>query len=72
MPIKALTAIGLVLMAFCGSALGRKIGLADFDSVLIAGFAIGVVILGQAPAVALRERVAVLEKQLGRGTGKDA
>lgn len=66
-----LSIIGVILMAGCGSVLGRHIGLVGFDQVYVAGFAVGIVLLGQAPAIALRKRIAALEEQLARGPTKD-
>lgn len=66
------TVIGAILMAGCGSALGRHMGLVDLESILMAGFALGVVMLGQVPALTLRQRVVALEAQLARDTDKGA
>ena len=39
-------------------------GLVGFDQVYVAGFALGVVLLGQVSAIHLRKRIVALEEQL--------
>jgi hypothetical protein len=56
--------IGILLMAGCGSFIGRHIGLVGFDQIYGAGFALGVVLLSQLSAVLLRKRIIALEEQL--------
>lgn len=63
--------IGTILMAGCGSVLGRHIGLVGLEQLYVAGFAIGIILLGQVPAIALRKRIILLEEQLSRSTRKD-
>ena len=64
-----LTALGVLLMVGCGSVLGRHLGLAGIETFFVVGFAIGTILLSQAPAVALAKRLAALEEKLsGRGT----
>jgi hypothetical protein len=63
--------VGVFLMAGCGSLIGRHMGLVGFDQVYVAGFAVGIVFLGQVPAIALRKRVIALEEQLARREIKD-
>ena len=58
-------AIGTVLMAVGGGAIARQLGFEDWRLVYVLGFALGVVLLGQAPAAALQSRVAALEAKLG-------
>lgn len=67
-----LTALGVLLMVGCGSVLGRQMGLAGLETFFVVGFAIGIVLLGQVPAVALAKRVAALEKELSRKGSDDA
>jgi len=62
--VSTLSALGVLLMAGCGSALGRHMGLAGFESALVAGFAVGIVLVSQIPTAILRKRVEELEKQL--------
>jgi hypothetical protein len=66
-----LSIIGVILMAGCGSVLGRHVGFVGFEQVYVAGFAVGVVLLGQVPAIALRKRIVALEEQLARSPTKD-
>lgn len=68
---KIIGLVGVILMAGCGSVLGRHMGLVGFDQVFVAGFAVGIVLLGQVPAVALSKRVVALEEKLARGGAKD-
>ena len=55
---------GTFLMAGCGAAIATHFGFTVFQSALLAGFALGIALLGQAPSLALRTRVAQLEAQL--------
>lgn len=66
-----LTVVGVLLMAGCGSAIGVRIGLVDFETALVAGFAVGILLLGQGPALALRKRLVALEEQIAHGAPKD-
>lgn len=66
-----LSIVGVILMAGCGAVIGKHMGLVGFDQVFVAGFAVGIVLLGRVPAVALRKRVVALEEQLARGEAKD-
>lgn len=61
---RAAGVVGVVLMAFCGSSLGSRLGLHGLDQWPLAGFAVGIILLGQAPGLALRRRVDGLEKKL--------
>jgi len=61
-----LTALGVLLMVGCGSVLGRHLGLAGLETFFVVGFAVGIVLLSQAPAVALAKRLAALEERLSR------
>ena len=56
--------LGALLMAFCGSAIGNKIGQEGIEQAYLAGFAVGVVLLGQLPAAVLRKRITDLEVKL--------
>ena len=57
-------AIGAALMAGGGGAIARQLGLDDWHLIYVAGFALGVVLLGQAPSIALRARISALEAKL--------
>lgn len=61
MPINVRQIAGGVLMAGCGSALATQLGLTAVQTVLLAGLAVGIALLGQGPSAALRARVARLE-----------
>ncbi len=56
--------IGTILMAGCGSAISTYFGFTALQTALLAGFAVGIVLLGQVPSLALRARVAQLEARL--------
>ena len=56
-----LNIVGIVLMSACGSALGRRMGLAGAEAALFAGFAVGILLMSFAFTASLRKRVAVLE-----------
>ena len=56
--------LGALLMACCGSAIGNKIGYVGIEQAYLAGFALGVVLLGQLPAALLRKRITDLEAKL--------
>ena len=56
--------LGIILMAFCGSTIGNKIGYVGMEQAYLAGFALGVVLLGQLPAASLRKRITDLEAKL--------
>jgi hypothetical protein len=59
-----LSVVGVLLMAGCGSILGRKLGLQGIDQALMAGFAVGVILLAQTPVIRLRQQLAKLENLL--------
>ncbi len=61
---KSLVIIGVVLTATCGSIIGRKIGYEGFDQAFVAGFAIGIALLGQIRAITLRKRIVDLEAKV--------
>ena len=61
---KLMTGAGAFLMALCGGYLGRQLG-GELSWIAIVGFAIGVIWMAQAPAVALRKRVEELEHRIG-------
>jgi len=68
--------VGSFLIVGCGSTLARQMGLAGFENSLVknalmAGFAAGIILVSQVPAIALRKRVAALEERLARGPEKD-
>ncbi len=56
--------IGSALMAGCGYAIASQLGVEPRYQLLMAGFAVGVVLLGQFPSVSLRRRVVALEAKL--------
>ena len=64
MQTNVLILIGTILMAGCGSAIATRLGFTGWQPALFAGFAVGITILGQAPSVALRSRVAQLEEKV--------
>lgn len=66
-----LSVFGVILMAGCGSVIGGQIGFAGIEQVYVAGFAVGIVLLGQVPTIALRKRIVALEEQLARSPTKD-
>lgn len=66
-----LSIIGVILMAGCGSVLGRHMGLVGFEQVYVAGFAVGIILIGQTPVIALRKRIVALEEQLACSATKD-
>jgi hypothetical protein len=71
----AVGALGAAAMGWGGSALDSRLGLSGSHSADLAIFAIGVVFLGQLPAVVLGARVKRLEAELSalRGdSGADA
>ena len=70
MSSQILSIVGIILMAGSGAVIGRHLGLVGFDQLFVVGFAVGVVLLGQVPAVALRKRVVALEELLGRVDSK--
>ena len=64
-----LTTLGVLLMVGCGSVLGRHLGLAGLETFFVVGFAVGIILLSQVPAVAIAKRLAALERKLsGNGT----
>ncbi len=64
--------LGVTLMAYFGSSIGRALFPADpSGSAAVAGFAFGIVMFAQMGAFTLRARVAELERRLA-GTGADA
>jgi hypothetical protein len=58
------TIVGTAMMAGCGAAIATRLGFSGMQSALFAGFAVGIVILSQAPTFALRSRIAQLEARL--------
>lgn len=64
--------VGTVLMAFCGSALGHRLGLDGHDQWPIIGFALGLLLLSQVGVWTLRERVQALEDKVGESRGEEA
>jgi hypothetical protein len=56
--------VGAFMMAGFGSALAGALQLPGKDHVLLVGFAVGVILLGQAPAIRLSRRIRDLEKRL--------
>ena len=60
---KLMVGAGAFLMALCGGQIGRHVG--EYGYLLLAGFAVGIVCLAQAPTLALRKRVEELESKLG-------
>ena len=72
MPTYVLTALGVVLMVGCGSVLGRHLGFAGFETLFLVGFAVGIILLSQVPAVALAKRLAAAEEKLSRVGIKEA
>ena len=68
MQSNTLVVVGVILMAGCGSAIAMHLGFNGLQSALVAGFALGIAMLGQAPAIALRSRVAQLEARLAAVT----
>jgi hypothetical protein len=64
MSSKSIMLLGVVLAAGCGSSLARSVGLAGLDSALLAGFALGLVLVSQSAAIGLRKRVAALEHRV--------
>ena len=56
--------LGSFLMAGFGVRLAGALQLRGGDQALLAGFAVGVILLGQAPAIRLSARVRDLEKRL--------
>jgi hypothetical protein len=51
-------------MAGCSSAIATHFGFSAPQTALLAGFALGITLFGQAPTLALRTRVAELETRL--------
>ena len=56
--------VGTVLMAGCGSAIASRLGLTGLQTALVAGFAVGIALLAQAPGFALRSRIDELEDKV--------
>jgi hypothetical protein len=67
-----LPALGVILMVSCGSVLARHLGLAGLETFFVVGFAIGILILSQLPALALAKRLATLEEKLSGRSINDA
>ena len=61
---KVLIIIGVFLTVICGSSIGRKLGTDAVNQVILAGFAAGVALLGQARAAALSRRIVDLEAKV--------
>jgi hypothetical protein len=57
--------VGVILMAGCGTFIAHRLALDGWSIIYVAGFAVGIALLGQAPAVELRSRLAALESKLG-------
>ena len=64
MRIYVLIIVGTILMAGCGSAIAARLGFTGLQTALVAGFAVGIAILAQAPSFALRSRIAQLEAKV--------
>jgi hypothetical protein len=60
---------GIAMMAGSGSAISTRLGFSGLQSFLFAGFAVGIAILGMAPMLSLRARVAQLESRLATSNG---
>lgn len=58
--------LGAFLMAGFGVRLAAALQLRGGEQALLAGFAVGVILLGQAPAIRLSARIHELEKRLPR------
>jgi hypothetical protein len=56
--------IGAAAMGWGGSALDSRLGLEGWHSADLAIFAVGIILLGQLPALLLRQRVRELEAAL--------
>ena len=56
--------VGVGLMSACGGRLAHDLGYDGWSQAVWAGFAIGVVLLGQAPTWRLRSKVRELERRL--------
>jgi hypothetical protein len=61
--------VGAACMGWGGSAIQNTIGVGDRVDLAVPIFAVGVVLLGQLPSVALRARVRQLEARLGIAPG---
>ncbi|HTQ99015.1 MAG TPA: hypothetical protein VMH83_03455 [Candidatus Acidoferrum sp.] len=72
MQTKVQIIIGTSLMAGCGSAISTHFGFTWLQTALLAGFAVGIALLGQAPSLALRARVAQLEAQVAAASNNVA
>jgi len=64
MRTNGLMIVGVAMMAGFGSAISTRLGFTGVQSLLFAGFAVGIAILGMAPTLSLRARVAQLESKL--------
>jgi hypothetical protein len=56
--------VGTILMVGCGSAIATRLGFTGLQTALVAGFAVGIAILGQAPSFALRACIDQLEAKV--------
>jgi len=56
--------LGIALMAGCGAAISTHFGFDTLLGALLAGFAVGIILIGQAPVLVLQHRVRQLEAQL--------
>ncbi len=56
-----MTALGAALMAWGGSSITAGLGFTDWRQVNVALFAIGIILLAQAPYLSLRTRIRKLE-----------
>ena len=59
-----LCAAGLVLVTSCGTVLGNHLGASAGYSVLIAGFAVGLIFITQSYVLPLKSRIEQLERRL--------
>lgn len=60
----AVAAVGAALMGGCGAALNGSLHLHGGGIALLPGFAVGIILLAQAPAIRLSARVRELEARL--------
>ncbi len=56
--------VGAALMALSGTALAKSLNYKGWDTLILVGFALGIVLLGQAPSWRLRAKVRNLERRL--------
>ena len=60
----AIFCLGALLMGWGGSSITQRVGFTGWRSADVALFAVGIILLAQAPSYELRERVRRLESQL--------